>query len=588
MMHGWKIRTKMIAVLCLLSIAIGALVLSSWSQMSRDRLLAIEIGDLNKDFDYASGLVRWSEGLHRSYFDFDDLVSSTAKPGNEPHLIPRRPISEEIADAMTNVDFNFEQLHRALDTYRTEISRYADSGSQSSVPFNRAAQAKQLALTRDQLDHAHRDWQSLKGVERDSFFMSYYSADLSEKIPQLHKGINSHFGSIKNAMGGVENLVNTEHRAKRRTFWILTLVAFSMILTLAWMFWTSIVVPFRTLIKGSELIANGHHKHQILLGTNDELGLMAETINQITNGFNEAVANATNARIRAEQEVRERTREVIQNEQLASVGFLAAGVAHEINNPLGAIAWSAEALEETLEELTDDERDRIGDSLLDELRTNLGLIQSEAFRCKGITERLLSFARLSNTSREVEDLCDLVQRVISMVAKVGKYRCKTIEVHASRKIRAYCNAQEIQQVVLNLVSNALESVDTDGRVDVYVRDEYDRFHSQYHAVVSVEDDGCGMTQDVMDHLFEPFFTRRRDNSGTGLGLSISARIVSLHHGSLTAHSDGEGCGSKMVLRLPIEAPKEIPAPASNTLAIAPPSESDSETTREDVEKVARM
>ncbi|WP_372897392.1 sensor histidine kinase, partial [Stieleria sp.] len=292
---------------------------------------------------------------------------------------------------------------------------------------------------------------------------------------------------------------------------------------------------------------------------------------------------------RAEQEVRERTREVIQNEQLASVGFLAAGVAHEINNPLGAIAWGAEALEGTLEDLPAEEKERFNQEFLQELQTNLGLIQSEAFRCKGITQRLLNFSRLSNSSRNQEDLGQLVAGVVSMVGKVGEYRCKTIRTHADESVTAYCNSQEIQQVVLNLVSNALESVDTDGNVDVYVRHEIDPFSGTKEAVVEVKDDGCGMDQEVMDHLFEPFFTRRRDDSGTGLGLSISYRIVSLHHGSLTPQSEGEGRGSKMILRLPTEpAKKESPSDSTfyASRELNDHDELPSSTKWNDVQKVA--
>ena len=99
-------------------------------------------------------------------------------------------------------------------------------------------------------------------------------------------------------------------------------------------------------------------------------------------------------------------------------------------------------------------------------------------------------------------------------------------------------------------------MDNDGKVDVYVRYDRDPLTGVRSAVVSVEDDGCGMDTEVMNHLFEPFFTRKRDNSGTGLGLSISYRIVSMHHGSLTPFSEGEGKGSKMILRLPAAADQQ--------------------------------
>ena len=206
----------------------------------------------------------------------------------------------------------------------------------------------------------------------------------------------------------------------------------------------------------------------------------------------------------------------------------------------------------------------MGQPFLQELNASLSQIQSEAFRCKGITKRLLSFSRLGDSSRAPVDIGKLVEQVVSMVSKIGEYRCKKLRTHCDPDVIAHCNSQEIQQVVLNLVSNALESVETDGRVDVHVRSENDPHGNGIQAVVVVEDDGCGMNQDVLDQLFEPFFTRRRDNTGTGLGLSISSRIVSLHHGSLTPASDGEGLGSKLTLRLPSK-PAEIESATSRTL-----------------------
>jgi signal transduction histidine kinase len=110
---------------------------------------------------------------------------------------------------------------------------------------------------------------------------------------------------------------------------------------------------------------------------------------------------------------------------------------------------------------------------------------------------------------------------------------------------ASINPQEIRQVVLNLVTNALESLDCDGAVDISVsaKDEM--------ATIVVKDNGCGMTPEVLKHLFEPFFTRRRDGTGTGLGLSITYRIVSQHGGSLIAQSEGEGRGSRLEMHLPL-------------------------------------
>ena len=192
----------------------------------------------------------------------------------------------------------------------------------------------------------------------------------------------------------------------------------------------------------------------------------------------------------------------------------------------------------------------VDDELSEALRTNLRRIEDEAYRCKGITEKLLDFSRLSEVRRAETNIGDLVRDVVTMVGKVGKYRCKTLRTHIDEGVTAEVNAQEIRQVVLNLVTNALESVETDGAVDVYATT------TREFVSVIVKDDGCGMCKEVLEHLFEPFFTRRRDGTGTGLGLSITYRIVSQHGGSLAATSEGKGCGSTMEMVLPVATADE--------------------------------
>ncbi|WP_182865039.1 HAMP domain-containing sensor histidine kinase [Rhodopirellula sp. JC639] len=585
-MRKWKIRTKMVAGLSGLAFVIGLLVFNSWSQLKRDQYLAAEISQLADEIEHAHELNQLAVLLSQSYVNFDklkDRIASNQMIGFEG--IDESALSWEEG----NIHSRLMAFRRNLDPYMSTVFARGGDHPESGLLLDRGRQGDSLREIDALLTEVNDRWSSRKLLNGSFSSAASQQAEIKEGIDRLVGQTNSYFGEIQTNMKQFRDSVHSEQRANRNEFRIYTALSAFLVIFIAWQFWTSIAVPFRTLFRGSQLIASGHHQHKILLGTTDEIGLMADTVNDITDRFNRAVANEMSAKQRAEQEVRDRTREVIQNEQLASVGFLAAGVAHEINNPLGAIAWGAEALEETLEELPAEEKARFDQDFLQELQTNLGLIQSEAFRCKGITERLLNFSRLSDRSRDQEDLGELVSRVVSMVGKVGEYRCKTIQTHADENVTAYCNSQEIQQVVLNLVSNALESVDTDGKVDVYVRAETDPFSGIKEAVVEVQDDGCGMDQEVMDHLFEPFFTRRRDDTGTGLGLSISYRIVSLHHGSLTPQSDGEGCGSKMTLRLPAEpAKKETVSDSAffTSRDLSQHDELNSSTKWNDVQKVA--
>jgi signal transduction histidine kinase len=132
-----------------------------------------------------------------------------------------------------------------------------------------------------------------------------------------------------------------------------------------------------------------------------------------------------------------------------------------------------------------------------------------------------------------------------MLKHLGRYRNKTIKFDCQQTVIAQVNAQEMKQVVLNLITNALASLEADGVVTV------DLSAPAGLAQLAISDNGCGMTDEVLKHLFEPFFTRHRDGQGTGLGLSISYRIVHEHGGNIEAASPGLGLGSRFIVTLPL-------------------------------------
>jgi len=246
-------------------------------------------------------------------------------------------------------------------------------------------------------------------------------------------------------------------------------------------------------------------------------------------------------------QVRERTKQVVRSEQLASVGFLAAGVAHEINNPLASIVMCSESLEGRLAALLE-EAGQSHAAERDVVRSYLEMIQKEAFRCKQITEKLLDFSRMGDTEWHHADLRELVAGVIEMIRHLGKYQNKNVALQEGEPVIAEVCPQEIKQVMLNLITNGLDSIEPGGTVHVAVT------VGGPDAQIVVEDNGCGMTDDVIQHLFEPFFTRRRGGQGTGLGLSITYRIVEEHDGQIVAHSAGLGKGSKFTVTIPLRQP----------------------------------
>jgi signal transduction histidine kinase len=301
-----------------------------------------------------------------------------------------------------------------------------------------------------------------------------------------------------------------------------------------------VLKPLGVLIEGARRVAKNDFQHRVTVRSHDEMG-------ELANAMNAMIANFQQTRDELDQQVRERTAEVVRSERLAGVGFLAAGVAHEINNPMASIAWAAEAIEQRLVELFEGQPDSETNPDIAILRKYASRIQTEAFRCKGITERLLDFSRMGDIEKHSTDLTELVDDVVAMV-RIGKYKQKNIEFRRDQHVVAAVNEQEIKQVMLNLITNSLDSLEPGGTVWV------DLQQTGEAAEITVADNGCGMSAEVLEHLYEPFFTRRRDGSGTGLGLSITHRIVVDDHGGrIEAQSDGPGRGSRFRVTLPLRA-----------------------------------
>jgi signal transduction histidine kinase len=332
--------------------------------------------------------------------------------------------------------------------------------------------------------------------------------------------------------------VRTHYRWLIVVSWIASTLALISLLLFVRLFYQWVFHPLRVLVRGSRRVARGDFDHRISLDTQDEMAELADAMNDMTSRFQGICLDL-------DRQVQQRTREVVRSEQMASVGYLAAGVAHEINNPLASIAMCAESLEGRLATAlsgTDSNGEVVG--------KYLRMIQQEAFRCKEITEQLLDFSRLGDVRRCPTRLGELIQGVIDMVAHLGKYQSKHIQFETDPSVVVMSNPQELKQVVLNLLANGLDSVRPGGTVQVRLS------QTAGQAEMVVRDDGCGMTPEVLEHLFEPFFTRKRDGQGTGLGLSITYRIVQDHDGSIEAESQGTGQGACFRVRLPLARPAE--------------------------------
>ena len=373
---------------------------------------------------------------------------------------------------------------------------------------------------------------------------------LSARIGRLNKRVMSLPDILHRDFFSVLTLSKGQYESSRAIVWVSALAVLVMLCGLTALFHRWVLYPVRLLHRGVRRVARGSFDYKINLQSGDEMQALAEAFNDMTAQLRAMYADL-------EHQVHERSRQLVRSERLAGVGFLAAGVAHEINNPLASIAFCSEALEGRLGPWWRRRRTASGRVAAADAKVvgnYLRMIQEEAFRCKRITEKLLDFSRCGEIQRQRTDLAELVHGVVEMVRHMGKYRQKTITFHPREAVFAHVDPQEIKQVVLNLVINALDSMEAGGtlRIDVH--------HAGRMAEMVFEDDGCGMVPDVLENIFEPFFTRRKVGKGTGLGLSITHRIVSQHGGEIEASSAGEGQGSRFLVRLPARAPRAWPSP----------------------------
>lgn len=533
MLLDWPIRTKLKLGLGLLLVTVLALFGSAYYGLYAYRGLVRSLSQRSAELPLASEVLQQVGNLRvilsqaEERHELDGLLGKGL--GIDDDDGPKTVIDDPYAK-LSGVHFRsqLDDLVNAVDRYRSELEHSpTDSASQLAGDGGERVTLAKIDRVIDGL--RKQEFATVLGSPK-------LTARIREEVEELKKLAAELPSYLHKRLQVLSSDVRAQYRMAIVVAWANAIIAVVVIVASTRAFYKWFADPLQILVAGSRQVASGNFSHRIHLDTRDELRELADAMNAMTDGFREI-------RDDLDRQVQERTNQVVRSEQLASVGFLAAGVSHEINNPLASIALCSESLEGRLQELLEGAAAERADDVR-VVRNYLQMIQREAFRCKQITEKLLDFARRGDSQRHATDLRDLASGVLDMVQHLGQYQDKQLQLLAGPPVFAAVNPQELKQVVLNLVTNALESLDAGGRVTLAVERRGER------ARIVVEDNGCGMTEDVRKHLFEPFFTRRRSGQGTGLGLSITHRIVAEHRGQIDVASDGPGRGSQFVVSLP--------------------------------------
>ena len=331
-----------------------------------------------------------------------------------------------------------------------------------------------------------------------------------------------------------------------------TVAALLAISALSWVFvWKLVGQPLSRLHAGTQQLAEGNLGCQVGVHSQDEAGDLATSFNQMSLQLQaaneEIVAWAKTLEDRVEEKTRELTcahEHMLRVEKMASVGKLAAVVAHEINNPLAGILTYAKLLRKWTD------RGDVGTTKKQQAAQCLDLIASESRRCGDLVKNLLTFSRIAPMNVVSTDLNAVVDRSVRLVTH--QLEITAIELHcelAEGLPSIQCDPSQIEQVVLALVMNAIDAMPKGGNLwlSTGLREE------AMEAAIQVRDDGAGIAPEILPRIFDPFLTTKESAKSVGLGLAVSQSIVERHHGRIDVQSE-PGKGTTFTVTLPATGP----------------------------------
>lgn len=337
-----------------------------------------------------------------------------------------------------------------------------------------------------------------------------------------------------------------------------------LIAVLSWFFvWRVVGRPVQALERGTERLKAGDLGYQIEAESEDEIGDLARSFNDMSSQLKVEHTENLAWTHTLEQRVERKTRELrrahehaLHTEKMASIGKMAAVLAHEINNPLSGILTYAKLLRKYVDH-ADNGKDR-----RQEIRDSLDLIASESRRCGDLVKNLLTFSRTTPMNLQPTNLNPVIEQALRLV----QHQLELAGIHVEMRLETDlplidCDGAQIEQVLLALLMNAIDAMPQGG--NLWISSASDAQANELRIVV--RDDGAGIPPEILPRIFEPFLTTKETGRGVGLGLAISQSILERHNGIMSVESE-VGKGTTFTVTLPWEkeagktpAPKEMPA-----------------------------
>jgi signal transduction histidine kinase len=354
----------------------------------------------------------------------------------------------------------------------------------------------------------------------------------------------------------VESVNQATADATKAAVFLALIVLLATILVVA-LIVNAVVRPITTLVEATDKISRGDFSTMVRADRDDEIGKLTKTINRMTESLRQSRDEIEQYNRTLEEKIIERTQQLedaqaqlIQSEKMGAIGQLAAGVAHELNNPLGGILGYAQF---TLEKLRKNMPDKTTPKEIESYLRYVGDIELQARRCKTIVQNLLRFSRSSRTVDFDEiDVNHAMEETLIFVEHQLRISNIELEIQLGTDLPTLQgNAGQLQQVFTNLIINAMHASEPNSVIGIT---------SKYHSALGefggtvefkVVDSGHGIAQEDLKKIFEPFFTTKEVGKGTGLGLSVSYGIVKEHGGEITVESE-VGRGTTFTVILPVQ------------------------------------
>ena len=390
------------------------------------------------------------------------------------------------------------------------------------------------------------DWCDTLISKWNSIVVLYETGNKDKALSSADENILSYLNKMKTKINEIYiakneafNLAEKQSISLERANFLisvgLSVIAIVLAAGLSLILFRSISQPLSKLSEGAEKIGAGNFNYEINLPGFNELTVLAQSFNKMA------------------KDLKKSETQIIQMDRMASLGRLAGGIAHELNNPLTGVLGQSHIMLEKL-------------SPNDPLRATLEKITRAAERCRKITKGLLDFSRQKDYNFELTDITKIIDASIDIsLSDITASKITVVKNYGTNVPKTNVSVPHIQQVFLNIITNAIQTMKNGGMLTITTSLEFRELNLEKkqsqplnsqlstlnYVLISFKDTGEGISKENLEKMFTPFFTTKDPGKGTGLGLAISYGIIQKHNGKILVSSDGEKTGATFTVKLPV-------------------------------------